>query len=81
VPNETLWYVHSTKATEAYNKYREIQSRIEKIEERAKAAHGNLAESRLKTADEYWKYRDLCVDRERWMKVATLEAQMATMYK
>lgn len=81
MPNETLVLVHSSKATEAYNKYREVQVRIEKIEANAKAAHGNLAEARLKTADEYWKYRDLCVDRERYMKVATLEAQMANMYK
>jgi hypothetical protein len=71
-------------ATTAFAKYLEVQNRIDKIEIRAIAkCSGNkgVAAYELKTSSEYWMYRDLCDDRDRYMKIASLNASMANMYK
>lgn len=69
-------------ATIAYEKYAACQARIDNIEKRALVKwDGNkgVAVHELKTASEYWLYRDLCSDRDIHMKVAQLNASMAAI--
>lgn len=67
------------RAAEAYDKYMELQARIDTIERRALELHGNkgVAAYRLRDATEYWLYRDLVGDRDIKMRVAQLNAAMA----
>jgi hypothetical protein len=71
-----------TLATIAYEKFAACQARIDKIEQRALIRYdGNkgVAAHELKTASEFWLYRDLCSDRDIHMKVAQLNASMAAI--
>lgn len=68
-------------ATSAYDKFVVLQERITKIEQRALKRFGNsgVASYQLKTATEYWLYRDLCNDRDIQMKIAQLSASLAAI--
>lgn len=70
-------------AVSAYDKFIALQARITTIEQRALQRFGNsgVASHQLKTASEYWLYRDLCGDREIQMKIAQLSASMAAIVK
>jgi hypothetical protein len=70
-----------TRAVEAYDKYMELQERIDKIEKGAVAEFGSedLATYQLSTASRYSLYRRLCRDRNVRMGVAQLNASMAQL--
>lgn len=73
---------YQRRAEAAYSKYMQAQEQISTIEERALIRYsGNqgLRANRLKNGEDYWKYRDLCADRDMYMKVAELNAVMAAM--
>jgi hypothetical protein len=68
--------------TAAYERFTALQQRIARIEVRALARFYNnrgIASYQLRTASEYWLYRDLCSDRDIQMSVAMLNASMAVM--
>lgn len=72
--------VYLARAEEAYAKYMKVQAAIEVFEAEAKAMYQNssLAAQRLKSADHFWRYRELCGDRAIHMAVAQLNAAMAS---
>lgn len=74
----TVEYVAAASA--AYEKYRELQDRISKIEANARAKHnGNLGAAAydLKTGADYWLYRDLVNDRDVQLKIVEVNGLMA----
>lgn len=68
------WY--AAQADKAYEEYMEIQRRIDNIEAAALEKHGNLADHKLGTASEYWKYRQLCVIRNVKIEVCRINSGM-----
>lgn len=72
-PNDFL-----TEAISHLYRYETVQKRIEAIERNAESKYGAVFAYQLKTAEEYWLYRDLCEERNREMQVAQLYATMAT---
>lgn len=72
--------VYLSRAEAAYEQYMELQRRITNIEANAKHRYdGNegVAGHHLKTASEYWKYRDLVSDRNVKLEIATINALLA----
>jgi hypothetical protein len=71
--------VYLARAEVAYGKYMKVQAAIEVYEADAKAKYENssLAAQRLKSGEQYWRYRELCSDRAVHMAVAQLNASMA----
>lgn len=70
------------RAEEAYANYMQAQSQVSTIEARALVAYGGnkgLRANRLQHGEQYWKYRDLCDDRDMYMKIAQLNAAMAAL--
>lgn len=60
--------------------YRTLQIRCDRIEERALARfrrNSTWAKYMLKTASEYWLYRELCSTRDYWENEARTHSQLA----
>ena len=71
--------LHRFEAVESYQKYEAVQVRIEAMEKAARDKFGPQVDGvELRN---HQPYKDLCGDRERHMKVATLHALMAMMLK
>lgn len=64
-----------------YERYQQLQARIDKIEKNALKRYGDkgTAAYALKTGSDYWLYRDLVGDRDIAMKFALLNAAMAAI--
>jgi len=70
-----------SEAIEAYRKYRDLAKQCTEYEKRALREIGNksMAQYQLKTHEGHWDYRNLCNERDLYMAIANMNANMATM--
>lgn len=66
-------------ASNAYERYMALQAKIVETERAAIEAFGAMAEHRLKVDEQYYKYRQMCADRDMLMRIANTNALMAAI--